>query len=137
MDFTLEYVCSKMLDNADMRLQMAQFPTVFLEMVVFGNVEGRYWKVLFTFESIAYFRAECEADARASDWFTVLETHVEEVGKNQLTAEEAKCVPSTDEGGPYWRLDLYGDMPLNLLARYFRWEMVELSWAEYDVALDS
>ncbi|MDN3575252.1 hypothetical protein QWZ03_00495 [Chitinimonas viridis] len=129
-NYSLDDVCTKMLGNADMTIDLSCFPRVQLYFTVSGKVDARYWRVRFTLRTVLYFQAYSEEANQPGDLFLVLGVNVEQKPVQPDEMELRAQLASDDE--LVWRLTLHGDITLQIVSRELEWQVSELSPQEYE-----
>ena len=76
----IEEVCEKLLDNANLQVNLSSFPDILLSFVVSGKVNSYYWEVVFELLSVTKLSIykEHEEEYTASDEYLVLSASVKE-----------------------------------------------------------
>lgn len=77
----LQEVCERLLDNADMRIDLRAFPKVTLDILVQGTVNGKFWKVVFDCGQVIHMDAELDDDSSSGERYMILEASVNEIKK--------------------------------------------------------
>jgi hypothetical protein len=77
----IEEVCEKLLDNADLQVNLSSFPDVLLNFVVIGKVNSYYWEVVFELISVTQLSIskEHEEEYTSFDEYLVLLASVKEL----------------------------------------------------------
>ncbi len=81
-------ICNDLLDNADVTLDLSNYPKVVLNFIVAGIVDSKYWEVQFNLDSVFELSITTEHDeeATANDCYVVLKTVVksENINGNEI-----------------------------------------------------
>jgi len=77
----IEEVCEKLLDNANLQVNLSSFPDILLNFVVAGKVNSFYWEVVFELLSVTQLSIskEHEEEYTSSDEYLVLLASVNEL----------------------------------------------------------
>lgn len=77
----IEEVCEKLLDNANLQVNLSSFPDILLNFVVAGKVNSFYWEVVFELLSVTQLSIskEHEEEYTSSDKYLVLFASVKEL----------------------------------------------------------
>ena len=78
----IEEVCEKLLDNANLKVNLSSFPDILLNFVVVGKVNSYFWEVVFELLSVTRLSIskEHEEEYTSSDEYLVLSASVKELG---------------------------------------------------------
>ena len=78
----IEEVCEKLLDNANLKVNLSSFPDILLNFAVVGKVNSYYWEVAFELLSVTRLSIskEHEEEYTSSDEYLVLSASVKELG---------------------------------------------------------
>ena len=81
----LEEVCSKLLDNADLVLDLSGYPKITLTFAVIGDVDSKFWEVIFELSSTFDLSIiqESDIDCSSNDSYAVFEASVKKIDDNQ------------------------------------------------------
>jgi hypothetical protein len=128
-ELSLDEVVSQYLDNTDLKIQVSEnLNWVELTFIVFGKVEGNYWKVTFYCEGIMSLNILKDGDGGYDDCFLVLNTLV--LNKNMCEFDENKKINcmGTDS---FWYIHIYGSSSMKINCINFRWDIKRLTEEEY------
>ena len=130
-ELDLNYVCKSMLDNADMRINLSQFPKVTLDVVVQGTVDDKFWKVIFECRQVVQMNLEADDDIVSDELFMVLETNVNQYLKKDAEPAIRDRLDSLSMNDSFWTIEIFGHLSLKLVTTKFDWSLVELTKNEY------
>ena len=77
----IEEVCEKLLDNANLKVNLSNFPDILLNFVVIGEVNFHYWEVAFELISVTKLSISKEHEEKYTpfDEYLVLSASVKEL----------------------------------------------------------
>lgn len=113
----IEEVCEKLLDNANLQVDLSSFPDVTLNFVVAGEVNSYYWEVVFELLSVTQLSIskEREEEYSASDEYLVLSASVK-----QLEVEGVKS----------FKVNVGDESDLNLSANCVKFKWYAIPYTE-------
>ena len=77
---SIEEVCEKLLDNANLQVNLSNFPDILLNFIVAGKVNSFYWEVVFELFSVTQLSISKEHEEyTSSDDYLVLLASVKEL----------------------------------------------------------
>ena len=129
MEYDLEYICSKMLDNANMTADFSAFPDIHLSFVVFGSVDNKFWEIIFTVDQTLNIKMEADDDAENNDLFVVVGVSVDNKKKAEtdIGIQARKLKPDDT----VWFISIFGDLTMEIMCCDFKWKINELTPEEY------
>lgn len=116
----IDSICTGMLDNADMRLDLSNYPEIRMQFLVHGTIGGKYWEVEFLCTRGVHFSLEHDADIDKDDLHPVFEVRV-------VSPE------SSQETGGEWTIAVEGHARVNVRCEDFLWSVKELSLEEHEL----
>lgn len=129
MTYNFEYICNKMLDNADMTINLLNYPNIRLSFIVFGSVDNKYWEIIFTINKALNLKIESDDDAEHNDLFLALEVKVESKKKSETDIGMQARKLGPDDTLCF--ISVYGDLPIEIVCCDFKWELNELTAKQY------
>jgi hypothetical protein len=131
MEYGLTDVCKKMLDNADMILNLSSYPAIELKFIVHGSVDEKFWEVRFLCGGTIDLKIENESDVTSNDIHLVLEVNV--TGKpTEEISENLKFRINEPVTQKVWFIDVHGHMSIELMCSKFQWSLNELTKQQYE-----
>lgn len=130
MTYGLIDVCNKMLDNADMVLDLSSYPSISMSFIVHGSVDDSFWEVFFQCDETISLNIENDNDLITNDLHMVLEVNVLAKPLERLN-EKISVYLNEPKPELIWFINIYGDASLNLICGKFNWELKELSELQY------
>jgi len=128
----LNEICKSMLDNADMSMDLRNFPEVKLSITVQGKVNDKFWQVLLTCGQVVYIDIEADDDTSPNELIMVLETEIIETTKEKVTPAVQHRMDQITDTDKAWLIKIYGGISLSLVTTQFDWQLLEISESEYE-----
>lgn len=129
LEYDLEYICNKMLDNADMTIDLSTYPDIRLSFLVFGSVDNKFWEIHFTIKKSLNLKIESDDDAEHNDLFVALEVKVD--SKKKSETDIGMQARKLDPSDTLYFISVYGDLPIEIVCCDFKWKLNELTSEEY------
>ena len=131
MEYQIEDVCRRMLDNANLSVDLSRYPRVTLKFIVQGSVDGKFWEVRFNCDHVVDLYIRNDDNIGKNDLHLVLETSVvcKQKRETDIALQERLFGKPLDM--TIWLIHIYGHMALDLVCSEFSWSTTELSVAEY------
>jgi len=81
MKNNIDQVCKELLDNADVVMDLSSFPKIVLTFAVIGNIDSKFWEVIFVLDSVFELHIDREYDTISSpnEAYMVLEASVKKM----------------------------------------------------------
>lgn len=124
----LEHICENFLDNADLHINLTNYPSVELRYLVYGTVENKYWEVIFNCGQVISLHIENDSDTQNNELHLVLEASVMLIAPDELSLDIKDRLPIASK---VWRVWSYGDGQLEIFTSKFDWELNQLTEEEY------
>jgi hypothetical protein len=115
MEYGLIDICNKMLDNADMKLDLSCYPSVSLNFIIYGSVDEKFWEVQFQCKETIELKLENENDVSPNDFYLVLNVNVVSKSLNDIP-KNIKLNINNPKLQEVWLLTFLEIYPLNLHA---------------------
>lgn len=132
--YTLEYVCQKLLDNADYIFDMTKFPHLTFNFCVFGQVDGKFWQVIFECKNILNFSIDSIPTWWWDAWRLDYIHFCLQVGVTKKELEdtvEGRYIKKFYNNPEYtYTVTIEGWPDIKLEVVDFTWELKELSFEE-------
>ncbi len=131
MEYGLIDICNKMLDNADMKLDLSCYPSVSLNFIIYGSVDEKFWEVQFQCKETIQLKLENENDVSPNDFYLVLDVNVVRKSLNDIP-KNIKLNINNPKLQEVWFINISGDLPIELTCCNFSWRLNELTPQQYE-----
>lgn len=132
MKYDIADVCKRMLDNANLSIDLSRYPHVVLKFIVQGSVDGKFWEVRFNCGQVVDLNIKNDNEIGENDLHLVLETSVACKQRQETDAAHQERLFYQPLNMTIWTVHVHGDMAVDLTCTEFAWSMTELSAAEYE-----
>lgn len=127
MKYEIADVCRRMLDNADLSIDLSGYPAVSLKFVVQGYVDGKFWTVRFECNHTISLKIENDSDVGRDDIHLVLGVSVNCKEKRDCDSSLHGYLNGLPSDSPVWLIRIDGHLILNIVCCEFVWSLDELS----------
>ena len=127
----LDDVCRKMLDNADLFLDLSAYPNINMRFVVFGMVRNKFWEVRFECARAIYLDIANDGDVDPNEQHMVLDVSVESMPVKNCNPQFLWRFSAPSPDTPVWTIKVYGDVVINLVCCDFKWSLIEMTSEAY------
>lgn len=131
-NISIDEIAKNYLDNANLRIRTSDnLNSIDLDFIVFGKIEGEYWKVVFKCEGIIdfYFNKDINPDGAYDDCYLVLDTKV----WNEKT-NDTKGINNAPKNiiDIVWKISVFGSCNIQITCSDFKWKIDKLNKKEYE-----